>query len=126
MEYQERTLQRIYSVRFSAGDRIIEDIEKLAREKNIRRAAILFLGAFSKGSFVSGFRKYSRAPVDLNPFSFNDPHEVVGVGSIAWVNDKPKIHLQAGVAKEREVFIAHVEECDVAGIEAFVLEFSGA
>ena len=126
MEYQERTVQRVFSIRFSSGDRIIESLEKLVREKNIRTGTIIFLGAFSKGNLVLGFRKYSKAPMDFNRTSFNETQEAVGMGSITWVNDKPKVHLHAGVAKEREVFIAHIEEADVAGAEAFILEFSGA
>jgi predicted DNA-binding protein with PD1-like motif len=60
MEYQEKTVQRIFSVRFSSGERIIESLEKLIQEKNIRAGAILFAGAFSDGNLVSGFRFIGR------------------------------------------------------------------
>ena len=125
MEYQERTIQRVFSIRFASGDHIIENLEKLIKEKNIRAGTVILLGAFSKGNLVLGFRRFSRAPKDLNRTSFNDTQEVVGVGNISWMNDKPKVHLQAGVGKEREVFIAHVVEADVTGAEAVILEFSG-
>jgi predicted DNA-binding protein with PD1-like motif len=125
MEYQEKTVQRIFSIRFSGGDRIIESLEKLIEEKNIRAGAILFAGAFSDGNLVSGFRKHSRKPMDFNPMSFSQTQEVIGMGSISWVGDRPKIRLQAGIGKEREVFIGRVEEAGAAGAEAFVLEFSG-
>jgi uncharacterized protein len=125
MEYQERTVQRIFSIQFSGGDRIIESLELLIQEKHIRSGAIIFLGALSKGNLVSGFRKYSRTPMDFNPMSFSQTQEVLGVGSITWVSERPKVHLHAGVGKEREVFIARIEEADVAGAEAFILEFSG-
>ncbi len=126
MEYQERSVQRVFSVRFSPGDRIMESLEKLIGEKNIRTGIVIFLGAFSKGNLVLGFRKYSRKPMDFDRTSISETHEILGVGSITWVGDKPKVHLHAGVARQREVFIAHIEEADVAGAEVFILELSGA
>ena len=125
MEYQERTIKRIFSIQFSGGDRIIECLEKLSQEKKIRTGAIILLGALSNGNLVSGFRKYSRTPMDFSPMSFSQTQEVVGVGSITWVNEKPEVHLHAGLGREREVFIARIEEADVAGAEAFILELSG-
>ena len=126
MEYQERNVQRVFSIRFSSGDRLIESLEKLADEKGIHTGIVIFLGAFSKGNLVLGFRKHSRMPLDFDRTSISETHEVVGVGSISRVNGKPKVHLHSGVAKEREVFIAHIEEADVAGAEAFILELSGS
>ncbi len=125
MEYQEKTVQRIFSIRFSGGERIIESLENLIQEKNIRAGAIFFTGAFSGANLVSGFRKHSKMPMDFNPMSFSQSQEVLGIGSISWVNDRPKVHLQAGIGKEREVFVGRIEEAAVAGVEAFILEFSG-
>ena len=125
MEYQERSVQRVFSVRFSPGDRVMEGLEKLIGEKNVRTGIVIFIGAFSKGNLVLGFRKYSRKPMDFDRTSISETHEVLGVGSITWANGKPKIHLHAGVARQREVFIAHIEEADAAGAEVFILELSG-
>ena len=125
MEYQERSVQRVFSIVFSKGDRLIESMEKLADEKDIQTGIVILLGAFSKSNLVLGFRKHSRMPRDFDRTSISETHEVMGAGSITRVNGKPKIHLHLGVAKEREVFIAHIEEADVAGAEAFILELSG-
>ena len=125
MEYQERNVQRVFSIVFSKGDRLIESMEKLADEKGIQTGIVILLGAFSRGNLVLGFRKHSKMPRDFDRTSISETHEVTGVGSITRVNGKPKIHLHLGLAKEREVFIAHIEEADVAGAEAFILELSG-
>ncbi len=125
MEYQERKMQRVFSVRFSSGDRLIESLEKLVEDEGIQTGIVILLGAFSKGSLVLGFRKHSRMSMDFDRTSISKTNEVLGVGSISWVNGKPKIHLHTGLAKEREVFIAHIEEAEVAGAEAFILELSG-
>ncbi len=125
MEYQESTVQRVFSIRFAKGDRIIEGLERLIKEKEIRAGTILFLGAFSKGSVVLGLRRYYRAPTDFNRTSFRDAQDVVGAGSIHWEEDRPKVLLQGGIGKEREVFIARIEEADVSGVEAVIFEFGG-
>jgi predicted DNA-binding protein with PD1-like motif len=125
MEYQERSVQRVFSIRFSPGDRLIDSLEKLAEEKGLHTGIVLVLGAFSQGNLVLGFRKHSKIPRDFDRTSISETHEVVGVGSLSRVNGKPKVHLHSGLAKEREVFIAHIEEADVAGAEAFILELSG-
>ena len=125
MEYQERRVQRVFSLKFSDGDRMIECVEKLAKEKGIHLGFVIFLGGFSKAELVLGLRKYSKVPGDFDRISFSETHEVVGAGSILWVDGQPKVHFHAGVAKEREVFIAHIEEADVVGAEAFILELGG-
>ena len=125
MEYQERTVQRVFSIRFSAGDRIIECLEKLVAEKGIRTGIVLFLGAFTDGNLVLGFRKHSKTAKDFDRGTFSETREALGIGGITWVDGKPKIHLHAGLAKEREVFLAHIVEAGVAGAEVFILELSG-
>ena len=125
MEYQERTVQRVFSIRFSSGDRIIECLEKLVAEKGIQTGIVLFLGAFTEGNLVLGFRKHSKMAGDFDRGTFSGTREALGIGGITWVDGKPKIHLHAGIAKEREVFLAHIVEAGVAGAEVFLLELSG-
>ncbi len=125
MEYQERTVQRVFSIRFSSGDRIIDCLEKLVAEKGIQTGIVLFLGAFTEGNLVLGFRKHSKMAKDFDRGTFSGTREALGIGGITWVDGKPKIHLHAGIAKEREVFLAHIVEAGVAGAEVFILELSG-
>jgi predicted DNA-binding protein with PD1-like motif len=126
MEYQERTVQRIFTIRFSEGERLIESLENFVREKNIQTGFLIMVGAFLKGNIVLGFKKHSRIYRDFDRCSFDKHHEVGGVGTISWVDGKPKIHFHATLAREREVFLAHIVESEVAGAEIFVVETSGA
>ncbi len=125
MEYEERNIQRVFSIRFTPEDKIVDSLEIFAREKNIRVGLVVYQGALSESNFVLGFRKYSKGSKDFDRVSFNKTLEIIGVGSISWVNNKPKIHLHAGAAREREVFIAHIEEAKVKGLELFIIELSG-
>ena len=54
MEYQERTVQRIFTIRFSEGERLIESLENFVREKNIQTGFLIMVGAFLKGDIVLG------------------------------------------------------------------------
>lgn len=125
MEYQERALQRVFTVKFSKGDALISNLEALASEKDIQTGIVIILGAFLGGDLVLGFRKHSRIPLDFDRTSINKHHEILAVGSITRINGKPKVHIHSAVAREREVFLAHIQEATAAGAEAFVLELSG-
>lgn len=125
MEYEERKILRVFSIKFNPGDKIIGSLENFVREKDIRTGVVLYQGAFSEGNLVLGFRKYSKGSLDFDRVSFHKTLEVIGLGSISWVKNKPKIHLHVGGAREREVFIAHIDEANVKGLELFVIELSG-
>lgn len=125
MEYQERTVQRVFSIRFSAGEKIIDCLEKLVAEKEIRTAVVLFLGAFTEGELVFGFRKDPAGERAFDRGTFRDHREVLGVGGITWRDGKPKVHLHAGLATRQEVMLAHIVEAAAAGAEVFILELSG-
>ncbi len=125
MEYQERTIQRVFSVRFSRGEKIIDCLEKLVAEKEIRTGIVLFLGAFTEGDLVFGFKKDSPAEREFDRETFTGQREVLGIGGITWLDGKPKIHLHAGLATRQEVWLAHIVEASMAGAEVFILELSG-
>ena len=46
MEYQENNLERIFSIKFSAGEPLIPSLESLIKEKNIGVGIIGFLAFF--------------------------------------------------------------------------------
>jgi len=90
MEYQERNIQRVFSIKFNPEDKIIDSLEIFAREKNIRAGLIVYQGALSEGNFVIGFRKYSKSSMDFDRISFHKTLEIIGVGSISWLIIGPK------------------------------------
>jgi predicted DNA-binding protein with PD1-like motif len=125
MEDQERIVQRVFSIRFSRGEKIIDCLETLVAEKEIRTGVVLFLGAFTEGDLVFGFKKDSPVERDFDRGTFNGQREALGIGSITWAGGKPKIHLHAGLATRHEVVLAHIVEAAMAGAEVFILELSG-
>jgi predicted DNA-binding protein with PD1-like motif len=126
MEYQERTVQRVFTIRFSRGEKIIDCLEKFVAEKEIRTGIALFLGAFTEGDLVFGFKKDPPVERDFDRGTFSGQREVLGIGGITWMDGKPKVHLHAGLATRHEVALAHIVEADVAGAEVFILELSGS
>lgn len=125
MEYQERTVQRIFSIRFSAGERIVDCLERLVAEKEIRTGIVLFLGAFTAGELVFGFTQDPAGERAFDRGSFNEHREVLGIGGITWQDGKPKVHVHAGLATRQDVLLAHIVEAAAAGAEVFIIELSG-
>ncbi len=125
MEYQERSVQRVFSIRFSPGEKIIDCLEKLVAEKEVQTGIVLFLGAFTEGDLVYGFKADPPGERNFDRGAFRGHREVLGIGGITWLDGKPKIHLHAGLATRQDVVLAHVVEASIAGAEVFVLELSG-
>lgn len=126
MQVHEGQVGRVFALRLEEGDHLIGGLARLAEERQIRTALVLFQGATGDARMVLGFRPYSQRARDFDRVSAAHHREVIGLGSITWTNGKPKVHLHAGTGRGREVFIAHVEEALTAGMEVFVVEVLGA
>ncbi len=126
MRVHEGQVGRVFALKLEEGDRLIADLARLAEERQIRTALVLFQGATGDAQMVLGFRPYSRRARDFDRIASCEHREVIGVGSITWAAGKPKVHLHAGTGRGREVFIAHIEEALTFGMEAFVVELLGA
>ncbi len=50
MKYSQAKIGRIYVIRLEDGDIIHEEIEKFAREKSIKAAALIIIGGADEGS----------------------------------------------------------------------------
>lgn len=126
MQVHEGQVGRVFALKLEKGDHLIADLGRLAKERGLRTALVLFQGATGEAEMVLGFRPYSPMARDFDRVSSSEHREVIGMGSIAWANGKPKVHLHAGTGRGREVFIAHIEEALTFGMEVFVIELLGA
>ena len=126
MQVHEGHVGRVFALKLEEGDHLIAALARLAEERRIRTALVLFQGATGDAQMVLGFRAYSPVAHDFDRIASSEHREVIGVGSITWADRKPKVHLHAGTGRGREVFIAHIEEALTFGMEAFVVEVLGA
>ncbi|CAN2044143.1 DUF296 domain-containing protein [Candidatus Magnetomoraceae bacterium gMMP-1] len=102
MKYSEAKQGRIFIIRLEDGDIIHEEIEKFAREKSIKAAALIILGGADKGSKLIAGPEYGRKqPVIPMEIMLNNVHETVGTGTI-FPDEKGKPALHAHIACGRK------------------------
>lgn len=126
MEYRVGQIGRVFTVRMDHGEDLLESLKTLAAKENIQAATFVLLGAIESGNLVIGPKKNERPPNKMWT-SFEEAHEIVGVGNLFREKGEPVVHLHAGlgraedgrigcVRKENQVFMV---------IEAFVFELTG-
>ena len=126
MDVAEGSFGRVFVVRFEHGESVIDGLESLARDKNIRVAAIQIVGALDNGKLVVGPLERAMPPVPIHK-SFNEPHEVVGNGTLAWENETPIVHIHGALGRNEKTLVG----CTRTGvntylvIEAVVMEILG-
>ena len=126
MEYKEGTLGRVFFLRFDNDEVIYEAVTRFVKEKNIKAGVIHFIGALKNTECVSGPKK-TEVPPEPHWHSLHEAHEVMGVATIAWSEDVPKIHMHTAFGKGKDAFVGCIRgESDVfLVIEAIVMEIQG-
>lgn len=126
MEYQIGETGRVIVARFADGEDLIGSLTELARREYIRAAVIHLVGGIRRGRYVVGPERDEMPPVPLWR-ELDDCHEIVGVGTLFWQGDNPKIHIHGAFAKEDQVKAGCLrEESEVfLVVEAIVTEIRG-
>lgn len=83
MKYSEAQVGRAFVIRLEDGDIIHDEIERFARERDIRAAVLIVVGAADQGSkLVVGPRDKASVPVEPMETVLTDVHEVAGAGTL--------------------------------------------
>ena len=83
MKYSQAKQGRIFVIRLEDGDVIHEEIERFAREKGIKAAALVIIGGADRGSKLVVGPKHSRKePVEPMEHVLDDACEIAGTGTI--------------------------------------------
>lgn len=112
MKYTEANLGRIFILRLENGDKIPDSIEFFAREKNIKSATVMFIGAGDKKSkVVTGPEDGSAKKIITVVKELANTSEAVGIGTI-FTNEenKPILHLHASFGNKTEVITGCTRE----------------
>jgi predicted DNA-binding protein with PD1-like motif len=126
MEYATGRVGRIIAARLFEGEDIYECIEKIAKEQNIKNAAVFITGGFRKADVVVG-PKEERPKIVANFKQFDGPGEVLGVGTIYHDDEGPKLHIHTAIGKGEETIVG----CPRGGAKTFlilevtIIEFEG-
>ena len=116
MEYKSGQIGRVIAARLFEGENVYECIEKIAKDENIKSAAVFLTGGFRKASVVVG-PKQERPKLEGDFREFIGPGEVLGVGTIYCDGDEPKMHLHGAMGKADGVLVG----CPRGGAKCFLI-----
>ena len=123
MDYRVGTIGRVAVARFNGDEEVLGNLREIARKENIRAAVVYLVGGMQKGRMVVGPEKDELPPVPVWR-EVNESNEVLGIGTIFWEGDEPKIHLHGAFGKRDEVKVGCLRENSEAFLvlEAVMIE----
>ncbi|MBM4288677.1 MAG: DNA-binding protein [Deltaproteobacteria bacterium] len=126
MHIQEARLGRLFLLKFSHGEDLLQEISDFARLATIRAAWLLFLGALKQGRLVCGPEKAELPPIPVWQ-EYSQAWEVVGVGNLFWEGDTPRLHLHGALGKGQATLTGCLrQETEIYLVaEALVFELTG-
>ena len=126
MNYRIGEPGRIVVARFEDGDQILQGLGEIAKKENIRAAVFYLVGGMKGGRFVVGPEREEMPPVPVWR-ELNESHEIVGLGTIFWQGDEPKLHFHGAYAKRDNVKAGCMRENaeTFLVLEAIIMEIKG-
>jgi len=126
MKYQLGEAGRIAVARFEDGENVLQGLIDIAKKEDIRAGVIYLVGGMKGGRFVVGPEKEDLPPVPIWR-EIRESHEVLGLGTIFWQNDEPKIHFHGAFGKRDDVRVGCLREMSETFLvlEAIVIEIKG-
>ena len=116
MDYQVGQVGRVIVIRLGEGEDIYECIETLARRENIKAAAVMIVGGLRRAEVVVG-PKQEKPRIVGNFKTFDGPGEVLGVGTIYWDEDQPRLHMHSAMGKGNRTIVG----CPRGGAKTFLV-----
>ena len=126
MNYQIGETGKIIVMRFKDGDEILKGLADVCKKENIRTGIVYLIGGIKDGNIVVGPEKDELPPVPVWR-ELTESYETLGIGTIFWHNDEPKIHLHGSYGKRDSVKTGCLRESGRAFIvmEAVIIEIKG-
>lgn len=126
MEYAVGKTGRVIVMRLSEGESLYEAVHSVAQKENIKSAAVFITGGFRKADVVVG-PKEEKPKIVPNFKQFSGPGEVLGVGTIYWDDQGPKMHIHTAIGKDDEVTVGcpRGEVNTFLVLEVTIIEFEG-
>ncbi len=126
MKYQTGEVGRVIVAGFEDGDSIIENIIGIAKKESIRAGVFYLLGGMKNAKIVVGPEKDELPPIPVWR-EMKESHEMVGIGTIFWHEEEPKIHFHGAYGKHDKVRAGCLRETADTFIvlECIILEMKG-
>lgn len=126
MKYQVGRQGRVVVAKFDDGDDVLNGLVDIAKKEDIRAGVLYVVGGMKKGDIVVGPEDESLPPVPVWK-SLDESHEVVGIGTIFWQADEPKIHFHGAFGKKDMMKIGCLRKNSEAFLvlEVIIMEIEG-
>ena len=126
MKYQVGKTGRVIIARSEDKEDVLKNIVDIAKKENIRSAVFYLIGGIRKGRVVVGPEKEELPPKPVWK-ELNESHEVLGIGTIFWQEDEPKIHFHGAFGKKDMVKVGCLRETSETFLvlEVVIIEIDG-
>jgi predicted DNA-binding protein with PD1-like motif len=124
--FREATQGRVWVGRLETGDDLVEEIERVCAEQEVRAAWVSAVGAVKRASFAY-YEQDERRYLEL---ASDEHHEIAGfVGNVSMRDARPFLHAHATFAARNgatvgghlllgcEVFVAEITIREMTGVE---------
>ena len=126
MKYKSGAIGKVLLVRFDHGEPIVPALVGLCEKERILSGWFFLFGALAAGKMVTGPKEACLPPEPVWT-EFPEPHEIVGMGSVAEKDGAPSIHLHASLGRGKEVLTGCIRKDGEVFliVEALVLQIAG-
>jgi predicted DNA-binding protein with PD1-like motif len=126
MKYQTGRPGRIVVAKFDDHDDVLENLTTLVEKENIRAGVLFLVGGMRDGRLVVGPETDELPPKPVWK-ELGESHEILGIGTIFWHNDKPKVHFHGAFGKKEMVRVGCLREKaeTFLVLEAVIIELEG-
>lgn len=126
MKYQIGETGRVVVARFEDGDKVLNTLIELAKKENIRAAVFYLIGGMRNCKIVVGPEKEQMPPVPVWR-ELTQSQEVVGLGTIFWDSENPRVHFHGAFGKRDDVKVGCLREMadTFLVLEGVIIEIKG-
>ena len=126
MKYQIGKPGRMIVAKFDDNDDVLGNLVSIAKKENIRAGVFYLVGGMREGKIVVGPETEELPPKPVWK-ELGESHEVLGVGTIFWHQDEPKLHFHGAFGKKDMVKVGCLREKSETFLilECIIIEMEG-
>lgn len=126
MKYAQGKPGRVFVVRLEHGEDLLTELTRLIKKEEIRAGVVHLVGALEKAQIVVGPERVEVPPTPMWR-SFQDGREVLGLGTIFWKGNEPRLHIHSGIGRDTSLNLGCIRKDAkiYLTIEAVILEIEG-
>ncbi len=126
MNYQTGRPGKMIVAKFDDHDDVLANLNDIARKEDIRAGVFYLIGGMREGKIVVGPETDDLPPKPVWK-ELGESHEIIGLGTIFWHKNEPKIHFHAAFGKKDMVKVGCLRENSETFLvlEAIIIEIEG-